>query len=83
MHLQGEPARFHPTPLLFPVRSKGPQESDSAHSKIQVPLVAVGLTVNRRCDTRTQGVHRQAPLPVVSTLMAKGEVAEEGSRFVV
>jgi acetolactate synthase-1/2/3 large subunit len=51
--------------------------------KAQYPLVAVGLSMNRALATgelrRFVERHR---LPVVSTLMAKGHVQEEGPHFV-
>jgi len=51
--------------------------------KAKYPLIAVGLTMNRAGATKELrefvDKHR---LPVVTTLMAKGQVAEEGSQLV-
>jgi len=69
--------------LFFPVRSEGSQESRSAHSKIQVPLAAVGLTMNRADATRElRALIDKHRLPVVCTFDGESQVAEEGSSFV-
>ena len=78
------PARFHPAPSsLPPFDQKALKKAIQLIQKSRYPLVAVGLTMNRAHATRELrefvDKHR---LPVVSTLMAKGQVAEEGSLFV-
>jgi acetolactate synthase I/II/III large subunit len=51
--------------------------------KAQYPLVAVGLSMNRALATgELRKFVEKHRLPVVSTLMAKGHVQEEGPQFV-
>ena len=78
------PARFNPAPpALSPFDQKALKKAMTLIRKSRYPLVAVGLTMNRAHATRELRAfvdkHR---LPVVSTLMAKGQIAEEGSLFV-
>ena len=78
------PARFHPTPpSLPPFDQKALKRAIRLIQKSKRPLVAVGLTVNRAGATRELRafIHKHR-LPVVCTLMAKGQVAEEGASFV-
>lgn len=78
------PEAFTPAPLPIP-----PYDATSL-SKVEellrnakYPLVALGLTMNRADATREirefVDKHR---LPVVTTLMAKGQIPEEGSQLV-
>ena len=78
------PARFDPAPsLLPPFDQKALKEAIKLIQKAKYPLVAVGLTMNRAHATRElREFVTKHRLPVVSTLMAKGQVAEEGSQFV-
>ncbi len=73
-----------------PARRAAPHASDdalvraeAAMRKARFPLVAVGLTMNRAgaTDALAAFVERHR-LPVVSTMMAKGHVPEDGGRFV-
>jgi acetolactate synthase-1/2/3 large subunit len=78
------PTRFHPAPPSFPpFDQKALKKAVRLIQKSRYPLAAVGLTMNRADVTRELRAfidkHR---LPVVCTLMAKGQVAEEGSSFV-
>lgn len=78
------PARFNPAESsLPPFDQKALKKAIRLIQKAKYPLVAVGLTMNRAHATRELrefvDKHR---LPVVSTLMAKGQVAEKGSQFV-
>ncbi len=71
----------HPaTPFAAP---QALARAEQALRSARFPLVAVGLTMNRSDATTALaalvGRHR---LPVVSTTMAKGHVAEEGGSFV-
>jgi len=78
------PARFNPArSSLPPFDQKTLKKAMGLIQKAKYPLVAVGLTMNRAGATRElrEFVGKHC-LPVVSTLMAKGQVAEEGSQFV-
>ena len=74
------------TPSL---RAPAPLDKDALRKvqdriqKARYPLVAVGLTMNRARATREfrQFIEKHG-LPVVTTLMAKGQVTEEGFPFV-
>ncbi len=78
------PETFTPAPpsiLAFDAKALGKAEELLRKSKH--PLVAIGLTMNRAGATRELrefvDKHR---LPVVTTLMAKGHISEEGSQLV-
>ena len=78
------PGEFVPSPpSLAPFDRKSLKEAEDLIRKARYPLVAVGLTMNRARATRELrefiGKHR---LPAVTTLMAKGQVAEDGSQLV-
>jgi acetolactate synthase-1/2/3 large subunit len=78
------PGEFVPAPpSLAPFDQKSLKEAEALIRKSSYPLVAVGLTMNRARATRELrefiGKHR---LPAVTTLMAKGQVAEDGSQLV-
>jgi acetolactate synthase-1/2/3 large subunit len=78
------PGEFSITPAkVTPFDPKALHSAMELIQKAQYPLVAVGLSMNRALATgelrRFVEKHR---LPVVSTLMAKGQVQEEGSQFV-
>ena len=67
-------------------RRRRPNRCDRAEAALRAarfPLVAVGLTMNRADATAAlrQFVERHR-LPVVSTMMAKGHVPDEGGTFV-
>ena len=70
----------HPLP---PFDRQALKKAEALIRKAQYPIVAVGLTMNRAGATKELrdfvAKHR---LPVVTTLMAKGQVAEEGSQLV-
>jgi len=59
------------------------QQAEAALRAARYPLVAVGLTMNRA--GATEGLRRfveRHRLPVVSTMMAKGHVPDDGGTFV-
>lgn len=59
------------------------QGAEAALRSARFPLVAVGLTMNRAGATEAlQAFVERHRLPVVSTMMAKGHVPDEGGRFV-
>ena len=70
-----------PSPVPFDKNSL--KKAEELIQRAKYPLVAVGLTMNRARATRELrqflDKHR---LPVVTTLMAKGQVAEQGSQLV-
>ncbi|MHB8907667.1 MAG: thiamine pyrophosphate-binding protein [Syntrophales bacterium] len=70
-------------PPLPPFDRKALEKAAALIRKARYPLVAVGLTMNRAQATgelrEFVGKHR---LPVVTTLMAKGQVPEEGPDLV-
>ena len=70
-------------PSLPPFDRKALEMAAALIKKARYPLVAVGLTMNRAQATgelrEFVGRHR---LPVVTTLMAKGQVPEEGPQLV-
>jgi len=73
---------------LNPTVLPGPEETqlrkvEDLLSKAKYPLVAVGLTMNRAGATKElrEFVNKHR-LPVVTTLMAKGQINEEGSQLV-
>lgn len=68
------PAPFDPEAL---------KNAEQLIRKAQYPLVAVGLTMNRAGATKElREFVAKNRLPVVTTLMAKGQIAEEESPFV-
>ena len=74
------------TPIPQPVPSFDPKALGKVEDllrKAKYPLVAIGLTMNRAGATREllEFVNRHK-LPVVTTLMAKGHIPEEGSQLV-
>jgi len=73
-------------PFARPVDLLDPEALKKAEQRIRqarYPLVAVGLTMNRSGATQElRGFITRHRLPVVSTLMAKGQVPEEGPPFV-
>ena len=78
------PEAFTPAPpsiLSFDAKALG--KAEELLRKAKHPLVAIGLTMNRAGATRELrefvDKHR---LPIVTTLMAKGHIPEEGSRLV-
>lgn len=59
------------------------RRAETALRAARFPLVAVGLTMNRAGATEAlQAFVERHRLPVVSTMMAKGQVADEGGHFV-
>ena len=81
---QESPARFHPAPpSLPPFDQKALGKAIRLIQKSKYPLVAVGLTMNRAHATpELRAFLDKHRLPAVSTLMAKGQVAEQGSTFI-
>jgi len=83
--LSGETTEdFSPVPASMPPFAEGSlRKAEELMRKAKYPLVAVGLTMNRAGATRELrefiAKHR---LPVVTTLMAKGQIPEEGSQLV-
>ena len=83
--LSGENAGvFQPSPASVPAYDeKALKKAMGLIRKAKRPLVAIGLTMNRAGATKELrkfvDKHR---LPVVTTLMAKGHVPEEGSQLV-
>ena len=79
------PPRDYPPPSVPPA-PPDPQSIARAEALLRSarhPLVAVGLTMNRACATDAlRAFVARHRLPVVSTLMAKGQVAEDGPAFV-
>jgi len=79
-----ESGEFHPSP--HPIGSFDPEALKKAERLIRqarYPLVAVGLTMNRAGSTQElREFITKHRLPVVSTMMAKGQVTEEGPPFV-
>ena len=78
------PGEFVPSPPSHaPFDQKSLKEAENLIRKASYPLVAVGLTMNRARATRELrefiDKHR---LPAVTTLMAKGQVAEDGSQLI-
>jgi acetolactate synthase I/II/III large subunit len=73
-----------------PARASVPAPSDAALARAvqlirraRFPLVAVGLTMNRAGATdRLRAFVERHRLPVVSTLMAKGHVPDDGGTYV-
>jgi acetolactate synthase-1/2/3 large subunit len=75
---------FIPSPSAMPpFDPKTLKKAEELIRGARYPLIAIGLTMNRAQATKELrefiGKHR---LPVVTTLMAKGHVPEEGSQFV-
>jgi len=70
-------------PGLAPFGKKSLAAAKKLMQQAKYPLLAIGLTINRMGATKELrefiAKHR---LPVVTTLMAKGHVAEEGSQLV-
>jgi acetolactate synthase-1/2/3 large subunit len=57
--------------------------AETAMRSARFPLVAVGLTMNRADATAALAAFvERHQLPVVSTMMAKGHVPEDGGRFI-
>ncbi len=79
-----ESGEVHPSP--GPIGSFDPDALKKAEGLIRqarYPLVAVGLTMNRAGATQElREFITKHRLPVVSTMMAKGQVTEEGPPFV-
>jgi len=71
------------SPSMAPFDGRALGKAEELIQKARYPLVAIGLTVNRARVTRElrQFVDKHR-LPVVTTLMAKGQIAEEGSGLV-
>jgi acetolactate synthase-1/2/3 large subunit len=68
-------------PAAFDVMALG--KAMELIQKAQYPLVAVGLSMNRgRATKELRRFVEKHRLPVVSTLMAKGQIQEEGPHFV-
>jgi acetolactate synthase-1/2/3 large subunit len=78
------PGRFDVTPAkVAPFDPRALQKAMELIQKAQYPLVAVGLSMNRALATgELRKFVEKHRLPVVSTLMAKGQVQEEGAQFV-
>ncbi len=75
---------FKPVPQPIPsFDSKALGKVEDLLRKAKYPLAAIGLTMNRAGATREllEFVNKQG-LPVVTTLMAKGHIPEEGSQLV-
>lgn len=76
-------SRWHIPSPLPPFDRKALETAVALIRKARYSLVAVGLTMNRSHATgelrEFVGKHR---LPVVTTLIAKGQVPEEGSQLV-
>ncbi len=85
-----EERAFEPPAAFPPARQPLPTPAPAALAKAAAllaaarrPLVAVGLTMNRAGATEAlRAFVDRHHLPVVSTLMAKGHVDEEGGAFV-
>jgi acetolactate synthase I/II/III large subunit len=77
------PVELAPPPRIAPAPADALARAVEALRSARRPLVAVGLTMNRAgaTDALRAFVARHR-LPVVSTLMAKGHVAEDGGQFV-
>jgi acetolactate synthase-1/2/3 large subunit len=77
----GELILSPPSPVPFDKNSL--RKAEELMQRAKYPLVAVGLTMNRARATRElrQFIDKHR-LPAVTTLMAKGQVAEEGSQLV-
>ncbi|MCX5912808.1 MAG: thiamine pyrophosphate-binding protein [Deltaproteobacteria bacterium] len=83
--LSGEdPAAFRPSPPAMPPYDETKlKKALELLRKAKRPLVAIGLTMNRAGATRELCEFvKKHRLPVVTTLMAKGHVPEEGSQLV-
>jgi acetolactate synthase-1/2/3 large subunit len=80
---EGPDAMTPAPPAIPPVDAKAACRVDELLRKARYPLVALGLTMNRAGATQEVrefvDKHR---LPVVTTLMAKGQLPEEGSQLV-
>ncbi|HSR09830.1 MAG TPA: thiamine pyrophosphate-binding protein, partial [Thermodesulfobacteriota bacterium] len=75
---------FSPAPTAFPpFDPKSLSRAEELLSQAKHPLVAIGLTMNRAGATEefVQFVNKHR-LPVVTTLMAKGHIPEQGSTLV-
>lgn len=75
---------FFLNPPLIPTPDEGLlRKAEELISRAKYPLVAVGLTMNRAGATKElrEFVNKHR-LPVVTTLMAKGQISEEGSSLV-
>lgn len=82
--LSPDNGKFLPsTPSLPPFDKGALKKAEGLIRRAKYPLVAIGLTMNRAKATQELRAfvdkHR---LPVVSTLMAKGHITDEGSQFV-
>jgi acetolactate synthase-1/2/3 large subunit len=73
-------------PLAFPIQpcnKDSLQKAKTLIRKASYPLIAIGLGMNRAQATRgLRAFIQKHRLPVVSTLMAKGHIAEDNSFFV-
>jgi acetolactate synthase-1/2/3 large subunit len=80
---EGDDAFTPAVPPIPPIDPKSLAKAEELLRKARYPLVAVGLTMNRAGATRElrQFVDRNR-LPVVTTLMAKGQILEDGSQLV-
>ena len=78
------PGEFGVTPdKVAPFDSKALEKAMVLIQKAQFPLVAVGLSMNRALATGDlREFVEKHRLPVVSTLMAKGQIQEEDAQFV-
>ena len=78
------PGDFLPSPpSIAPFNEESLKKAEELIRKAKYPLVAVGLTMNRaRATKELREFIAKHRLPVVTTLMAKGQVAEEGSQLV-
>jgi acetolactate synthase-1/2/3 large subunit len=76
--------KFSVTPAkVAPFDPKALEKAMELIRKAQYPLLAVGLSMNRALATgELRKFVEKHRLPVVSTLMAKGQVQEEGPQFV-
>ncbi len=79
----GDLAALAARPAAAPAAPDALARAEAALRSARFPLVAVGLTMNRAhaTDALAAFVERH-DLPVVSTMMAKGHVPEDGGRFV-
>ena len=77
-------SEFFPSPpSLLPFDEKSLGKAEELIRNAKFPLVAVGLTMNRaRAEAELRSFIKRHRLPVVTTLMAKGQIPEEGSTLV-
>jgi len=75
---------FSPSPFKRPsFDPSAVRKAEELISRAKYPLIAIGLSMNRaEATAELREFVDKHRLPVVSTLMAKGHIPEEGSQFV-